>query len=103
MICPECGKAFTPQTVTQKYCSRACGDKYRYKTGGAHRPSITFTCAQCGKNVVTEGGSDMRTRFCCQSCEKKFWRHPHWETPYTNCTFSSVDRYLSYERKTNGD
>lgn len=25
----------------------------------------------------------MRTRFCCASCEKKFWRHPPWENTST--------------------
>lgn len=103
MKCLECGIEFNARYVNQKYCSISCGDKYRRKNKGKIKyPSITFSCSQCGKTVVTEEGSgDMRTRFCCASCERKFWKHPHWENPSTRTNFHSIAEYASYERRTN--
>lgn len=52
--------------------------------------------------VVTEDGSgDKRTRFCNSRCEKKFWKHPHWENPSTRINFHSIQAYANYERYTN--
>lgn len=101
--CLECGKNFTPLSVNQIYCCKQCGDKYRRKNKGKIKyPSITFSCSQCGKVVVTDNGSsDKRTRFCSASCEKKFWRHPHWENPSTRINFRSIKEYESYESRTN--
>lgn len=101
MKCLNCGQEFTPLTVIQKYCSIRCGQQYRSHHSISY-PSITFQCAQCGKTVVTEEGSgDKRERFCCASCEKKYWRHPHWEDPSTRINFRSVAEYASWERRTN--
>lgn len=38
--------------------------------------AISFHCSFCGKAVVTDGKKDKRTRFCSETCEKKYWRHP---------------------------
>lgn len=48
--------------------------------------SITFTCANCGKTVTTDNskghnGLDKRTRFCCQPCEKAYWRKKSKQKP----------------------
>lgn len=103
MKCLNCGKEFIQLSVNQKYCSELCGCRYRRKNKGKIlNPSITFNCRQCGRTVVTEeGNGDKRTAFCCASCEKKFWRHPHWENPSTRINFRSVAEYASYERRTN--
>lgn len=103
MICLECGAAFQPRTVVQKYCSLRCGERYRRKNRGKILyPSIAFQCARCGRTVVTEEGSrDMRTRFCSAVCEKKFWRHPPWESESSRINFRSAEEYASYERRTN--
>lgn len=105
MKCPECGEEFIQLTVVQKYCSTICGDRYRRKNRGKIKyPSITFSCSQCGRTVVTEEGSgDRRTRFCSVRCEKKFWKHPHWENPATRINFHSVEEYKSYEERTNNE
>lgn len=101
--CPECKEEFTPMTVVQIYCSRQCGERYRRRNKGKIKyPSVTFACSQCGKTVVTEEGSkDKRTRFCSASCEKKYWRHPHWENPSTRINFRSLEEYERYEQRTN--
>lgn len=101
--CPECGKEFIQRTVIQKYCSIQCGQKYRSKHKVTFTyPSITFTCSNCGRIVVTEGSSrDKRSRFCCMKCEKKFWRRPHWENPATRINFHSIEEYKNYEERTN--
>lgn len=72
MKCPECGTEFTPLSVTQKYCSRKCGHRYREKNKGKIQyPSITFQCSWCGRTITTEEGSrDMRSKFCNVNCEK---------------------------------
>ncbi|MGN1037529.1 MAG: hypothetical protein ACI4PX_07125, partial [Ruminococcus sp.] len=79
VVCPECKKEFEPKSVNQIYCSSLCGERYRRKHPEYIRTGNTvlkFQCAYCGKTVVTDGKGDKRTRFCCQSCEKKYWRHP---------------------------
>ncbi len=105
MKCLNCGEQFTPLTVIQKYCCKECGNEYRRKHKDEELwPSVTFECAECGRTVVTEGGSkDMRSRFCCRSCERKFWRHPHWDNPSTRINFRSMEEYASWERRTNGE
>ena len=102
MKCLNCGEEFVQLSVNQKYCCKECGKKFRrtHKVALLY-PSITFSCSQCGKTVVTEDGSgDMRTRFCSESCEKKFWKHPHWENSHTRMNFHNVDEYAGYERQT---
>ena len=72
-VCLNCGKVYIPKTVTQKYCSRTCGVAYR-GSWGSYYPPTSFSCAYCGKFVATMGGRDHRTRFCCATCEKMFWK-----------------------------
>lgn len=80
MICPNCKKQFNPVSVNQIYCSEKCGKQYRKAHPDVtHFPAISFRCSFCGKEVVTDGKNDKRTRFCSQACEKKFWRHPPTE------------------------
>lgn len=108
MLCLICGNEFTPRTVTQKYCSAKCRQEAHIK-GKTAWMTIEFVCAECGKTVVTEGRKangrpDMRTKFCCHSCEKKYWRHHYKqdrEQADRNINFRSVRAYISYERRTN--
>lgn len=101
MKCRQCGTEFTPLSVNQKFCSASCGAKWRYRHGADPVPSVTFRCAKCGKLVVTDGISDRRTRFCSQSCEKRWWRHPPYEHESSRTNFRSVAEYASWERRTN--
>lgn len=73
--CRNCGKVFTQKTITQVYCSTNCRILY-LRHHKANRPVLTFICAYCGDMVTTKGGEDMRTRFCCETCERKYWKHP---------------------------
>lgn len=34
-----------------------------------------FACRMCGAYVVVEDRCDRRTVFCCERCEKRYWRH----------------------------
>lgn len=102
MKCLYCGSSFTPGTVIQKYCSAACGQKYRRRHNISEAwPSIEFTCAKCGRTVVTEAGKDRWTRFCSPECEKKYWRHPPHERESSRQNFRNIREYISYERRTN--
>lgn len=108
MKCLNCGREFNAHTVTQRYCCPKCKNQYYYwNRGKIAYPPVTFRCAndKCGRLVVTEGKKangrpDMRTRFCCVSCEKAFWKHKHKEpTHLTN--YHSMGEYASWERRTN--
>ena len=103
MKCKQCGREFPQMTVVQKYCSSACGAKYRRTHDmKAEYPSISFRCAKCGRMVVTDGTSqDKRTRFCSAECEKNWWRHPPYEHDHKNQNFRSIAAYASWERRTN--
>ena len=100
MICPYCKTKFTLRSVNQKFCSLACGEKYRRRHKDNEPLIREFWCAHCNKHVITEGKGDKRTRFCCQSCEKKYWRHPP-ETWSNNRTWHSFSEYASWERRSN--
>lgn len=101
MKCRVCGTEFTP-TLNQLYCSKRCrqwiNNNRREDTG---YPSIRFSCAKCGRIVITDGKKDKRSRFCSRECERKYWRHPPHEHPTCNTMFHNVEDYLSYERRTN--
>lgn len=102
MKCPNCNEEFSPRAVNQIYCSTRCGDQYRRKHGAHKRISITFNCSNCGRTVVTEPeNGDKRTRFCSESCEKKYWKHPPCDYPSTFKNFRSVDEMLGYEKWAN--
>lgn len=100
MKCLNCGIEFIQLSVTQKYCCKKCGREYR-KNHCVACPAITFNCSYCGKLVVTDGEKDKRTRFCCSTCEKKFWKHPHWENTAVRMNFHNAKDYISYEKRTN--
>lgn len=34
-----------------------------------------FRCRMCGADVLVEDRRDHRTVFCCERCEKRFWKH----------------------------
>lgn len=101
--CPFCGKRFTPVygAVTKVFCSQKCRDLSYAQYGPYNRASITFRCAKCGRLVITEGGSDARTRFCSLECEKKYWRHPPYDHEASRQNFHSIQDYESWERRTN--
>lgn len=113
MICLECGREFERKTVTQKYCSNACGSRYvrRHKSDPEEErarlyPARSFTCACCGYPVAICAGNsmDMRTRFCSGQCERKYWKHPpgrHMPSNNRMTTYRSVEEYMRHERGTN--
>lgn len=35
----------------------------------------SFECAMCGSDVTVTERRDHRMLFCCESCEKRFWKH----------------------------
>lgn len=47
----------------------------------------------------------MRTRFCCHSCEKNYWKHSQKETDKHGAdrrtNFHSFADYVRYEKRTN--
>lgn len=109
-ICQECGKTYEARTVIQRYCSKRCNVKAsqrRAKEGLVSvYPSVTFECANTKYHriVVTDGFRDKRTRFCCQTCEKVFWRHQYKllnGQHQTQTNFASIEQYAEWEQRTN--
>lgn len=99
--CLECGQQFLMLSGTQLYCSPECGKAYRKRNKRTDRISVTFTCAKCGRVVVTEPErGDRRERFCCVECEKKYWRHPPKEGKEVR-NYTCAEVYMAYERRTN--
>ena len=89
-VCPVCGKAFTADRSTQRYCSAACRryayrhrDRYAYRHRDEAPPSQravgktlrSFRCIRCGKQVVVTQGADKRRKFCSPHCERLYWKH----------------------------
>ena len=57
-------------------------------------------CPECAENSLPFT-RDMRTRFCSESCEKKYWRHPPFESITSRMNFHSFQEYMSWEQRTN--
>lgn len=34
-----------------------------------------FDCRLCGAHVIVDKRPDKRTVFCCERCEREYWRH----------------------------
>lgn len=66
-------------------------------------PQRRFQCAYCFHEVITENASrecgiDKRTRFCCEACQVKYWKHPKRNATrltnmYKNQAFRDVNKY----------
>lgn len=99
MKCINCNKEFVP-ALNQIFCCKKCKNRYWHlHRGSKNYPPFEFVCSQCGKSVVTLGGTDKRSRFCSVYCEKKYWRHSEKKSSLTS--FHSLSSYLSYEKHTN--
>ena len=79
--CAQCGKAFTSERLFQICCSPNCTRKYFRNHGKFHAEPgkndvilRSFVCRQCNRDVYVTSKADHRTVFCCQACEKKYWR-----------------------------
>ena len=81
-VCPVCGKMFTADRSTQRYCSANCR-RYAYRHRDEAPPSQraggkvlrSFRCIRCGKQVVVTQGADKRRKFCSPHCERLYWKH----------------------------
>lgn len=81
--CPVCGREFTANRVTQKYCSARCRlYAYRHQARTAE-PELTgrtilrtFRCIRCNEQVNVTRQEDKRTKFCSSRCERLYWKHP---------------------------
>lgn len=81
-ICPACGKLFTTNRSWQKYCSVVCRRRENHHNEKIHAEPQAgkeilriFWCRMCGKEVRVTDPKDKRTVFCCQPCERKYWKH----------------------------
>ena len=80
--CLYCGREYESRYVWQKYCSRAF-----QRRAGRHKPDVIhnengpvlreFDCRMCSDRVTVVDDKDKRTVFCCQSCERKYWKHAY--------------------------
>lgn len=103
-ICYNCGKPIKANhyATHQKFCCVECRNQYHKENKDtSYFTPFFFECSQCGKRVEITDEKDRRTRFCCASCEKKYWRHPPYEQETSRTNFHSVQEYLSWERRTN--
>ncbi|MBO6303932.1 MAG: hypothetical protein J6M62_02505 [Selenomonadaceae bacterium] len=80
MVCKNCGKEIHRHKA-HKFCSLMCYKAYRRNHGATHTPPPinseilrVFECRCCGKKVYVWEKKDKRTVFCCQPCERKYWR-----------------------------
>jgi hypothetical protein len=69
---PECGKAYTPTTPPQKFCSIACRDE-AYAVPTEHMPLAGRVCGRpgCGKTFTASSGSQ---KFCSIACRDGAYR-----------------------------
>ena len=101
--CQNCGKPISasPYTAKQLFCCEECRVEFHKKNKKITFVPFDFTCARCGRVIHIESIDDKRTRFCCEECEKRYWRHPPYEHETSKTNFHSAQEYLSWERRTN--
>ncbi len=81
MQCAFCHKPFTPQRVTQMYCSRKCckAAYYNREWTRDEYPSPKairyFNCQWCGRGVNVYDTSDPRQKFCSGKCYLRAKEH----------------------------
>lgn len=73
-VCPTCGRAFEANTLQRMFCSPECLYeenllRQREQYAEQYEP-VTFTCAECGKNVTTSCGDKHRI-YCSEACMNK--------------------------------
>lgn len=73
MKCRQCGKEFTPNKPTQKFCSQKCclqNGRDRKKTGEPPPAgeAFVFVCKHCGKKIFNDGRSEKHWVFCSKRC-----------------------------------
>ncbi|WP_143747171.1 MULTISPECIES: hypothetical protein [Megasphaera] len=81
-ICPVCGKEFTADRSTQRYCSDLCR-RYAYRHRDEAPPAQracgktvrSFRCLRCGTLVSVTNRADKRVKFCSPRCERLYWKH----------------------------
>ncbi len=81
-VCAACGREFTADRVTQKYCSSYCR-RYAHRHGANNHVRSsrkkealrTFRCLKCGKLVRVTEPTDRRIKFCSAHCERLYWKH----------------------------
>lgn len=60
----------------------------------------SFICKWCSKKVVVTDPSDKRTVFCCDYCQRKYWKHP---SEYRkNPSFDPDPIHVQKSRRKNG-
>lgn len=81
--CAECGKAFTTVYLKKIYCCSACSHdanlRIKREQWEKEYTPRTFVCKECG-NVVTTTCGDMRSEFCCDTCEAVYYRRIDHQT-----------------------
>lgn len=80
--CKNCGKSFRAKTYNQCFCCPDCRKEFYKRKGNFHEepePGVPiireFDCKNCGYHVRVGDKDDLRTTFCCQQCEKDYWKH----------------------------
>jgi very-short-patch-repair endonuclease len=65
MKCGFCNRDLTERQQQRKstFCSRSCGNKYRYRN-----VKKEFVCQRCGKNYIKKGTGKSGKKYCSHKC-----------------------------------
>jgi hypothetical protein len=75
--CPTCGIEFKPTLPKHRFCTRACGIKYRNQVG---IQGVVCNCKRCGKEFHPKAHD--RTTFCSRECAYSYLdQHGHYGEP----------------------
>lgn len=97
-ICVHCNTEFVPETTNQKYCSRLCYKRQKYRRHSkkvGHRKGGNLVCHRCGKDFI---GFHNHQKFCSFECSSKA-RKKYLDIP--DCLERAdrkIDKNLGYVR-----
>ena len=103
-VCAVCGREFTADRVTQKYCSSYCR-RYAHRHGANNHVRSsrkkealrTFRCLKCGKLVRVTEPTDRRIKFCSAHCERLYWK----DKRTIFCSQACREKWFSLNRNKN--
>lgn len=103
-VCPNCGVVFIAGVQHQRFCSYQC--QYEASLTKSHNDYVmnyiprVFTCAECGKEVITVPNDRIRV-FCSEECCNKNWKRIYKrnrEKQVREAFVENVDLWSVYNR-----
>jgi hypothetical protein len=80
VICLNCGREFTAQRRTRKFCSCSCANRANWASEKYRN------CRHCGNSFALKSAADANRKYCSQKCSKKAYQKQQQVWKFTHAT-----------------